>query len=156
MTPLIPKRPQLAAFAAILALAFATVAPIAAADAAPPSLYKRVGGYDAIAAVVDDFLGRLASDQQLGRFFQGTSQDTVKKIRQHLVDQVCAATGGPCYYLGRDMKTTHAGLGITESDWNVMVGHFLATLKKFNVPQMETDELVAIVATTKAAIVEKP
>ena len=150
--------PKLRPSSAVLALCLvlASSAALFAADAAPPSLYKRIGGYDAIAAVVDDFLGRLAADQQLGRFFQGTSQDTVKKIRQHLVDQVCAGTGGPCYYMGRDMKTTHTGLGITESDWNVMVGHFLATLKKFNVPQKETDELVAVVATTKAAIVEKP
>ena len=138
-----------------LVLLFALAVPLVAAEA-PAPLYKRLGGYDAIAAVVDDFLGRLAGDAQLGRFFQGTSQDTVRKIRQHLVDQVCAATGGPCYYLGRDMKTTHTGLGITESDWNVMVGHFLATLDKFKVPKPEVDELVAIVATTKAAIVEKP
>jgi hemoglobin len=143
---------------AVLALCLVLTSSVAllAADAPAPSLYKRIGGYDAIAAVTDDFLGRLAGDAQLGRFFQGTSEDSVKKIRQHLVDQVCAATGGPCYYQGRDMKTTHQGLGITESDWNVMVGHFLATLKKFSVPQKESDELVAIVATTKAAIVEKP
>jgi hemoglobin len=138
-----------------LALALPLAAPAGAEDA-PASLYERLGGYDAIHAVVDDFLGRLAGDQQLGRFFQGVSQDSVKRIRQHVVLLVCQATGGPCDYFGRDMKTSHAGLGIAEADWNVMVGHFLATLKKFGVPQKESDELVAIVATTKAGIVEKP
>jgi len=64
-------------------------------------------------------------------------------------------TGGPCNYTGRDMKTTHKGLGITESDWNVMASLFVETLTKFNVPKKEQDELLAIVATTKKDIVEK-
>jgi hemoglobin len=140
----------------VVALAAGLSTPLGAAEAPAPTLYERLGRYDAIAAVVDDFLGRLAGDAQLGRFFQGVSQDSGKRIRQHLVDQVCQATGGPCFYTGRDMKTSHTGLGITESDWNAMVGHFLATLAKFGVPKKETDELVAIVATTKGAIVEQP
>src|SRR6266851_8436105 len=77
---------------------------------AQPSLYKRLGGYDALAAVTDDFIGRLATDKQLTRFFVGHSEDSLKRIRQLVVDQLCAATGGPCYYLGRDMKTSHKGM----------------------------------------------
>src|SRR4051812_45387602 len=77
------------------------------------SLYQRIGGYDAIAAVTDDFLARLEKDDKLGRFFQGVSDDdSVIRIRQHVIDLVCAQTGGPCKYTGRDMKTAHAGLGI--------------------------------------------
>ncbi|HEV3486715.1 MAG TPA: group 1 truncated hemoglobin, partial [Vicinamibacterales bacterium] len=97
----------------------------------PKSLYQRLGGYDALAAVTDDFLGRLATDKQLGRFFPGHSEDSVKKIRQHIVDQLCMATGGPCVYTGRDMKTSHKGMGISESDWTVAVNHLVATLDKF-------------------------
>lgn len=122
---------------------------------AQETLYKRLGGYDAIAAVTDDFLTRLATDKTLSRFFIGHSDDSKKKIRQHIVDMVCMATGGPCAYGGRDMKTSHKGLGITEADWNVSVNHFVATLNKFNVPKKEQDELIAIVATTKKDIVEK-
>src|SRR5438309_11899562 len=96
----------------------AAQAPVASST---PTLYKRLGGYDAIAAVTDDFIGRLASDKQLTRFFVGHSEDSLKKIRQHLVDQLCAATGGPCVYTGRDMKTSHKGMGITESDWDAAV-----------------------------------
>lgn len=117
------------------------------------TLYKRLGGYDAIAAVMDDFIGRLANDKQVSRFFNGVSADSLKRIRQLAVDQVCAATGGPCLYIGRSMRQSHEGLGITDSDWQVMVGHFLATLDKFKVPQKEKDELVAIVASLKPDIV---
>src|ERR1700675_5149162 len=85
--------------------------PAAPQDAAQDSLYKRLGGYDALAAVTDDFLGRLATDQQFSKFFVGHSADSIKRIRQLIVDQLCAATGGPCVYTGRDMKTAHAGLG---------------------------------------------
>ena len=80
------------------------------------SLYTRLGGYDAIALVVDDFITRLATDKRFERFFSGFSTDSKKRLRQHILDQFCVATGGPCVYIGRDMKTTHTGLGITEAD----------------------------------------
>ena len=128
----------------------------AAPQAAPTdSLYKRLGGYDALAAVTDDFLGRLAADPSLGRFFVGTSTDSLGKIRQHIVDFLCKATGGPCVYHGRDMKTTHAGLKITEKDWDTMVKHLNATLDKFKVPDKERGEVQGAVAGLKADIVEK-
>lgn len=119
------------------------------------SLYERLGGYDAIAAVVDDFLGRLLSDETFSRFFAGHSDDSKKRIRQLIVDQLCAATGGPCVYTGRDMKTSHKGLGISEDDWNVTVKHLVATLDKFKVPQKEKDEVIGAIASMKDDIVEK-
>ena len=124
--------------------------------AAAPSLYKRLGGYDAIAAVTDDFIGRLLKDATLSRFFAGASDDSKGRIRQHVVDQLCAATGGPCYYIGRDMKTVHKGLGIAEADWTASVGHLIASLDKFKVPQKEKDELLGIAASLKKDIVERP
>ncbi len=118
-------------------------------------LYQRLGGYDAIAAVTDDFIQRLATDQQLGRFFVGHSKDSLARIRQLVVDQLCAATGGPCVYIGRDMKTAHAGLGITQGEWDVTVKHLVAALDKFKVPQKEKDDLLAIASKLKPDIVEK-
>lgn len=137
-------------------LAFAVLAASAALahEPAKASLYKRLGGYDAIAAVVDDFIGRLVADPSLGRFFAPFSQDSKLRIRQLIVDQLCAATGGPCVYVGRDMKTTHRGAGITEADWDKSVAHLLATLDKFKVPHAEKDELLAIVGPLKADIVD--
>jgi hemoglobin len=119
------------------------------------SLYKRLGGYDAIAAVTDDLAGRLVSDPQLGRFFQGVSRNSVQRIRQLLVDQLCQATGGPCVYIGRDMKTAHAGLGIGGSDWDQMVKLMGQTLDKFNVPDRERGELLNALSSLRADIVEK-
>ena len=119
------------------------------------SLYKRLGGYDAIAQVTDDFIKALATDPKLGRFFVGASDSTKGKIRQLVVDQLCAATGGPCIYLGRDMKTAHKGLGITEEDWNIAVKHLVETLTKFKVKEREQKEVAAALSTLKADIVEK-
>ena len=141
--------------AAALLLTFAGHRPAAAAPAGT-SLYARLGGYDAIAAVVDDFITRLAGDPQLGRFFVGHSQDSLHRIRQLVVDLTCQATGGPCQYTGRDMKTSHKGLGISEADWNASVRHLTASLDKFKVPDREKNELLAIVSRLKADIVEKP
>ncbi|HXX84826.1 MAG TPA: group 1 truncated hemoglobin [Casimicrobiaceae bacterium] len=121
-----------------------------------PTLYKRLGGYDALAAVTDDFLARLSGDPQFAKFFAGHGTDSIKRIRQHIVDQLCAATGGPCVYTGRDMKTAHGGLGITEKDWDVSVKDLIATLDKFNVPAKEKDEVLSAIGGLKKDIVEKP
>jgi len=119
------------------------------------SLYERVGGYNALAAVVDDFVGRLVADKQFERFFAGHSIDSRKHIRQHILDQFCAATGGPCIYTGRDMKTSHAGLGITEADWDAAAKHLAASLDKFKVPEREKNEILTFVTSLKKDIVEK-
>jgi hemoglobin len=119
------------------------------------SLYERVGGYNALAAVVDDFIGRLVNDKRFEKFFAGFSTDSKKRIRQHILDQFCAATGGPCIYMGRDMKTTHAGIGITEPDWDAAAKHLVASLDKFKVPEKEKGELLAFVTSLKKDIVEK-
>ena len=120
------------------------------------TLYQRLGGYDAIAAVSDDFIDRLAHGKLLGRFVVGLSVDSQKKLRQHLVDFLCNATGGPCLYLGRDMKTVHTGLGITGADWQEGVDDLVATLNKFKVPDREKGEVLAAVSGLKKDIVEKP
>lgn len=119
------------------------------------SLYTRLGGYDAIAAVVDDFVGRLVADKRLTKFFVGHSEDSLKRIRMHVIDQLCAAAGGPCNYVGRDMKTSHHGLGITSDDWDASAKHLVESLDKFKVPQAEKDELLAIVTSLRKDIVDK-
>lgn len=118
------------------------------------SLYERLGGYDAIFAVTNDLLDRMEKDPQLGRFWQHRSLDGVKRERQLIVDFLCASSGGPLYYKGRDMKLSHKGMRISESDWTIFLNHADATLKAFNVPQAEYDEVVAFVQSTKADIVE--
>ena len=126
----------------------------AASDA--PSLYKRLGGYDAIAAVMDDFLAQMAKDKQLSRFLVGLSDSSKGRLRQLAIEQLCQAAGGPCVYVGRDTKTAHKGLGITESDWDLSVKALVASLDKFKVPAAEKGELLTLVSSLKPDIVEKP
>src|SRR5262249_50403721 len=135
-----------------------TISPLSrpAAAQSGDSLYKRLGGYDAIAAVVDDFIGRMIADPSLKRFFDPFSADSKGRIRQHLVDQVCAATGGPCVYTGRTMKVSHTGIGITEADWSKFLKHFEDSLDKFKVGAREKSEMLAFVGSVKRDIVEKP
>jgi len=123
--------------------------------AAESTLYTRLGGYDAISAVVDDFANQLFVDPILQKFFGGMSLDSQKKFKQHNVELVCGATGGPCPYLGRDMETSHNGLKITNQDFDVVGGHLVQTLDKFKVPKREREELLSIVERLRPAIVEQ-
>jgi len=118
------------------------------------SLYDRLGGYDAIAAVASNLLPRLESDPQLGRFWQHRGSDGVDRGKQLLIDFLCANAGGPIYYTGRDMKTTHKGMRISNRDFEIAVGHIKATLEHFNVPQAEQNEVIAFVESTKSDMVE--
>jgi hemoglobin len=151
---------RLTPFLYLTLAAFAAVAPFYA-DAPQAfaqqqkSLYQRLGGYDALAAVTDDFIGRLATDPQLKRFFMGHNKEGLTRIRQHIIDFLCVATGGPCAYTGQDMKTAHTGLGITEDDWNITVKHLVETLDKFKVPDKEKNEVLTAVSSLKGDIVGK-
>jgi len=126
------------------------------AEGAEPSLYTRLGGYDAIAAATDDLLRRLTSDPQLGIYWRGHSTDSMQRDRQLVVDFLCAAFGGPVIYRGRDMKTSHAGLRISDSDWQVFVQHTLATLDTLGVQGKEREEFLAAAASLRGDIVERP
>ena len=117
------------------------------------SLYQRIGGYDAIAAVIDDFVPRLVGDPELGKFFAGHGNDSKQRIRQHVVELICQASGGPCFYTGRSVKVAHAGLGITEAQWQAAMGHLSATLDKFKLPEKEKNELLALTTSLKPDIV---
>jgi len=118
------------------------------------TLYERLGGYDAITAVANDLLPRLRADPQLGRFWTHRGEDGVMREKQFLIDFLCASAGGPTYYRGRDMLLCHRGMRISESDWNVFLGHAAATLEKFQVPAPERDEVVGFVQSLKKEIVE--
>jgi len=121
--------------------------------AAPkPPLYQRLGGLPAITAVVDDFVGNVAHDRRINRFFANAN---VPRLKFLLVQQICQATGGPCIYTGRDMKSTHRGMGISGRHFNALVQDLGRTLRKFKVPAREQRELVAALAPLKKDIVER-
>ncbi|MBW2242859.1 MAG: group 1 truncated hemoglobin [Deltaproteobacteria bacterium] len=118
------------------------------------SLYERLGGYDALSAVANDLLPRLIADPQLGRFWQHRGEDGVAREKQLLIDFLASNSGGPLYYTGRDMKLTHVGMRISESDWTIFMGHLGATLDAFSVPEPERGETMAFIESTKVEIVE--
>jgi hemoglobin len=121
----------------------------------PASLYTRLGGYDAIAAVIDDLLPRLRSDTLLSRFWTSPrSLDTHNRERQLAVDFIATAAGGPTFYLGRDMKMSHEGMGITKADYAAFMRCLSATLDTFAVPEPERSEVVAFITSLEPEIVE--
>lgn len=123
------------------------------APVAGASLYTRLGGYDALVAVTKDFIGRLATDPQLAKFFTGLNDTSKARVEAHVIDFLCVATGGPCIYTGQDMKTAHTGLHITDADWNTSAAHLTETLNKFKVPQKEQSEVMAAISGLKGDIV---
>jgi hemoglobin len=104
--------------------------------------------------VANDLLPRLRADPQLGRFWAHRAKDSIQREKQLLIDFLCASAGRPMYYRGRDMSLVHRGLRISESDWNVFLGHAAATLAKFKVPEAEQSEVVKFVQGLKQDIVE--
>jgi hemoglobin len=122
-------------------------------DPTPP-LYQRLGAYDGIAAIVDDLLPRLLDDGVLGAYWKGKCKDSLKKDRQLFVDFLSSAFGGPVVYLGRDMKTSHDGLGITESEWARFIEHVVATLRNMTIPERETAEFLAAAGRLKGDVLQ--
>lgn len=128
----------------------------AAVSPAAKSLYDRLGGAYPIAVVVDDFIERLLVNETLNAnvaINHARSRVPRQGLKFHVTTLVCQVTGGPCKYSGRDMRTSHAHLNITEPEWQAMLADFGATLDKFKVPAAEQGELVAIVNSTKPDIV---
>jgi hemoglobin len=126
-----------------------------AGNQAQRTLYERLGGYDAISKVVEDFENRLFVDPKVGKYFVGMGTDTRQQFIQKTKNLVCNVTGGPCKVISRSAKTTHAGLGITDDEFDVVVGHLAEALDKYKVPAAEHKELMAIVETLRKDIVEK-
>jgi len=127
-------------------------------QATEKSLYSRLGGKKSIAAVVDEFVGRVAADKRINAFFGATASDPkrLKRFKGNLVDQICEASGGPCKYKGKTMKAAHMGLGISGGDFNALVEDLVGALDKFKVGQHEKDQLLGALAPMKSDIVEKP
>ncbi len=135
-------------------LAFADTKPAPKKEEKKPaakSLFDRLGGKTAITAVVDEFVANVAADKAINKFF---AKADIKKLKGNLVDQICAATGGPCKYTGKDMKTAHKGMKVTEADFNALVGDLVKALDKFKVGKTEKDELLGALGGMKGDIVE--
>jgi hemoglobin len=118
------------------------------------TLYVRLGGYDAIAAAVANLMPRLREDPKLWVYWKGKSLESRRRGDQLLIDFLCAAFGGPVFYAGPDMKTSHQGLGITNEEWNIVLNHISATLDALGVAAQEQSEVLAAAESLKGDIVE--
>ena len=120
---------------------------------AGPTLYQRLGGREAIKGVVDDFVANMAADPRVNARFKGLDAGRIAKLQTNLADQICDATGGPCAYLGKDMKVVHTGMGITEAEWNATVEDLVKSLTKFKVAPKDQQELLSALGGMKKDIV---
>jgi hemoglobin len=137
--------------AGMLAMALSSVAVLMAEIPHGKSLYARLGGKGAITAVVNEFVSRVAADDRINAYFAGAD---LEKLKTHLVNQICQASGGPCKYTGKNMKAAHEGMMITTADFNALVEDLIATLDKFKVGEKEKGELLAVLGPMKGDIVE--
>jgi len=119
---------------------------------ADQSLYQRLGGKEAITAVVDDFIGNVAGDARINKRFANAN---IPRLKTLLVEQICAASGGPCTYTGRDMTTAHTGMNIQSAEFDALVEDLVKSLDKFKVPEREQGELLGALGGMKPAIVNK-
>lgn len=138
---------------ATLLIVSACQTPTAAGTSDARSLYDRLGGRDALAAVVDSFTARVAGDARINRFFAKTD---IPEFKKQLTDQLCAASGGPCKYEGASMKEVHKDMGVSNADFDALVEDLVATLDEFKVGQREKDEVLAALGPMRADVVEKP
>ena len=119
--------------------------------AQPKSLFQRLGGREALVLVVDEFAARCIADKRINKKF---AKSDPARLKHMLVEQLCGATGGPCKYQGRDMKTAHLNMGVTEGEFSALVENLVGALDKFKVKQAEKDELLKLLAPMKPSIVE--
>ena len=123
-----------------------------AGDQAGKSLYDRLGGKGAITAVVETFVGKVGGDARINSYFKSTD---LVKLKMHLVNQICEASGGPCKYTGRTMKQTHAGMGVSDAAFGALVENLVGALGHHKVGEAEKDELLGVLGQMKGEIVEK-
>lgn len=118
------------------------------------SLFQRLGGYDVVAAVAGELLSRLMTDSQLGRFWEHRGADGVQREKQLFIEFLASSAGGPVFYSGRDMESTHQGMHISRQDWTLFIDHLNSTLDKFDVATTERKDLLGFIDRLKVEIVE--
>jgi hemoglobin len=148
---------------ATLSLLLAPVVLGACATVRPPTLYQRLqvtdgtgtlrGGREAIALIVDDFVANVVADNRVQARFTSLPAPAVAKLKANLADQICEAAGGPCSYVGRDMKTTHKGMSVSEAEWSATVENLVKALDKHKIGAKEKSELLGLLGPMKGDIV---
>ena len=138
-------------FGILLAIGLTTTLAHATFYGQQKSLYQRLGGKPAITAVVDDFVGNVARDNRINKFFGNTD---IRRLKRLLVQQICAGSGGPCRYEGRSMREAHRGLGVRNQDFDALVQDLVKSLNKFSVPPREQQDLLALLGPMRKDVVQ--
>jgi hemoglobin len=130
---------------------------MAAGEKGKQSLYDKLGGKDTIQKVVDNFVAKVGNDKRINHFFAATVADEARMttFKTHMVNQICQATGGPCTYTGKDMKSTHQGMAIHGKDFDALVENLKATLDEMKVAKPDQAKLISVLKPMKKDIVEK-
>jgi hemoglobin len=135
----------------LLALGLTATVAHATTYGAQKSLYQRLGGKPAITAVVNDFVGNVAKDNRINKFFGNAD---IPRLKRLLVQQICAGSGGPCTYEGRSMREAHRGMGVRNADFDALVEDLVKSLNKFNVPSREQNELLGLLGPMRKDVVQ--
>ena len=160
MSPILRQAFALIAVTALVACAKkedAALTDSSGSATATRTLYDRLGGTTAIATVVDGFVANVAGDARINKFFTRVASDSaaMREFKQKLVDQICQGTGGPCTYTGKDMKTAHQGMGLTNADFDALVEDLVKALDAAGVAQADKDELLGVLGPMRTDIVTK-
>jgi hemoglobin len=143
-------RAAIAVMAVVLA-ACAGAPPVPPAPAPERSLYERVGGREAIAAVVEDATGNISTDTRINRRFGAADITT---LNRHLVDLLCVRLGGPCTYTGANMADAHEGMFIRADEFDALIEDLEKSLDKLHVPPREKGEVLAILRQMKGSVID--
>lgn len=126
---------------------------LSACHLGPETLYDRLGGEVGLNQVLDDFVVNVGNDPRISPYFADVN---TKRLRKHLYDQICAASGGPCSYTGRTMRESHPpSMGVTDAAFNALIEDLVKSLNKFKVQPQEQADLLALLDPLKPDIVTK-
>ncbi|MBL0740283.1 group I truncated hemoglobin [Chryseolinea lacunae] len=122
-----------------------------------PTLYTRLGGLEGISKVTDQFLANVAADSKINERFVATVADPyrLQLLRNNLIDQICAGSGGPCQYKGKTMLEAHTGMNISTDEFNALVNDLVASMTYYKVAEQEQSALLAILGPMQSDIVGK-
>lgn len=135
-----------------ITIALTTAAVLLTGCAHQRTLYDRLGGMPVITGIVDSFIERFADDTRVAPTF---AKSDMKRFREKITEQFCVVSGGPCTYTGRDMKTTHDGMHLTESQFNAIVEDLEDAMNRQRIPIELQNELIAKLAPMRADIIRR-
>ena len=130
-------------------------APQSEAESDQETLYQRLGGYDVVAAIFDNWAPRVSGDPELSKFLTEIDEEMGKRGRELGLDLLCELTGGPCFYTGRNMKMVHKGLGITDEHWQSTLDYMVETLDEMNIHNDEKTDFIHVFDGLKGYIVDQ-